>query len=223
MGTWRDNVTMTLRRAGAMTSLRPVVRRSNNTHDVTEVQRCQSQCSHVIQPCDPEKYHTVGLHAWQRQRFGRNVRIKLFSRVWNRFQWCSTDTSPNYLGLFYDCLPLFVSDVILRRFFTKPRLILACDKVYYSQDKQRFSVAFSSFRRTRILYKICIEQLIAFPNVYPKSIFSCRTLLNRFHLRPLQTHKLKWIYITYLNMYCYLPIQQCIQRNVIHPKSYTVN
>jgi hypothetical protein len=48
---------------------------------------------------DLGKYHTVRLHhAWQRQKFGRNVRIKLFSRVWNRFQWCSTNRSPNYLG-----------------------------------------------------------------------------------------------------------------------------
>jgi hypothetical protein len=43
-------------------------------------------------------YHTVGLHAWQRQKLGWNVRIKLFSQVWNRFQWCSTERSPNYLG-----------------------------------------------------------------------------------------------------------------------------
>jgi hypothetical protein len=31
-----------------MTSLWPVIRHSNNTHDVTEVLRRQSQCSHVI-------------------------------------------------------------------------------------------------------------------------------------------------------------------------------
>jgi hypothetical protein len=36
----------------------------------------------MIQPVvDPVKYHTVGLHGWQRQKFGRNVRIKFFSRV----------------------------------------------------------------------------------------------------------------------------------------------
>jgi hypothetical protein len=34
------------------------------------------------------KYHTVGLHAWQQLKFGRNVRVKLFSRVWNWLQWC---------------------------------------------------------------------------------------------------------------------------------------
>jgi hypothetical protein len=67
----------------------------NNMHDVTEVPRRQSQCTRVIQPCNLEKYCTVGLHAWQRQKFGRNVWIKLFSRVWNWFHWCSTDRSPN--------------------------------------------------------------------------------------------------------------------------------
>jgi hypothetical protein len=75
MTRFRHNVTPT----GAMTSLRHVIRRSNNTHDVTEVSRCQSQCTRVIQQCNPEKYCTVGLHAWQWQKLGRNVRIKLFS------------------------------------------------------------------------------------------------------------------------------------------------
>jgi hypothetical protein len=83
------------------------------------------------QPCDTEKYHTVGLHAWQ--KFCRNVRIKLFSRVWNRFQWCSTDHQIIY-GFSMIFCHSFVSDVILRRFFTKPRLILACDKIIFRHN-----------------------------------------------------------------------------------------
>jgi hypothetical protein len=88
-----------------------------NTHDVTEVWRRRLQCTRVIQTCNLEKYCTVGLRAWQWQKFARNVRIKLFCRVWNPFQWCLTDRSPNYLG-----------------FFTKPRLILACDKQEYHKQ-----------------------------------------------------------------------------------------
>jgi hypothetical protein len=109
----------------------PVVRCSNNTHDVTVIPRRQPQCSRVIQPhsglarsifvkvmtsfadsvADWYNRRVIRKNitrsdAWQRQKFGRNVRIKLFSRVWNRFLWCSTDISPNYLGIWYDCLPL---------------------------------------------------------------------------------------------------------------------
>jgi hypothetical protein len=64
-------------------------------HDVTEVQRRLSQCSHVIQPYDPEKYHTVGLHTWQRQKFGGNIRIKLFIY---EYEIGFKDIQPNYLG-----------------------------------------------------------------------------------------------------------------------------
>jgi hypothetical protein len=86
-----DDITPT----GALTSLGHVVRRSticmtslrvNNVF--TTMHRLYHMASHVIQLCDTEKYHTVGLHAWQWQKFGSDVRIKLFSRVWNLFQWC---------------------------------------------------------------------------------------------------------------------------------------
>jgi hypothetical protein len=101
---WRDNVTPT----GAMTSLGSVIRRSTicmtslRFNDIfMTMHRLYHMAGCVIQSCDPEKYHTVGLNAWQRQKFDRNVRIIFFSRVWNRFQWCSTDRSQNYLG-FWD-------------------------------------------------------------------------------------------------------------------------
>jgi hypothetical protein len=102
---WRNNVTMTLRRQERWCHLGPLLgarqyawRHWGLTTSLWQCTGCITWLAMLIQPCDPEKYHTVGLHAWQRQQFGRNVWIKLFSRVWNRFQWCSTDRSPNYLG-----------------------------------------------------------------------------------------------------------------------------
>jgi hypothetical protein len=97
---WRDNVTMTLCRQERWRHLGPslgaptICMTSLRFNDIYH-----NAAMYVIQPyVNRKKYDTVGLHVWQRQKFCRNVWIKLFSRVWNRFQWCSTDRSPNYLG-----------------------------------------------------------------------------------------------------------------------------
>jgi hypothetical protein len=95
---WRDYVTMTLRRQEQWCHLGPsfggptICMTSLRSHDVYH--NAAVWYNRAIR----KKYCTVGLHAWQWQKFCRNVRIKLVCRVWNRFQWCPTNRSPNNLG-----------------------------------------------------------------------------------------------------------------------------
>jgi hypothetical protein len=58
-------------------------------NDITLVLTMKLLSPRVIQPCNPEKYCTLGLHPWQRQKYAQKSANKVIRPNWNGIQWCT--------------------------------------------------------------------------------------------------------------------------------------